>query len=134
MTRTSSWISLLPPSAAHPVVFQHAQELGLGGHRHVPDFVQQHGAVLRQLEAAGAAFHGPRERAFFVAEQLAFHESVRHGGAVDGDERPAAPGAQRVDRARGQFLACSAFPGDQHGGAAGGYLLNQGEYLAHLSR
>ncbi len=124
----------LSAQPAHAPVLQHAQQFGLRGDRHIADFVQQHGAVLRQLEASGAALDRSGEGALFMAEQLAFHERIRHGGAVDGDERSGAPRAQRMNRARGQFFSRAALAGDQHRRAAGRHLLHQREHLLHLPR
>ncbi len=42
--------------------------------RHVADFIEQERAVLGEFEAAGAAFDGTGEGAFFVAEEFTFDE------------------------------------------------------------
>ena len=58
----------LAADALHLAFFQHAQQLGLHGERHVPDFVEKDGAVLGLLELAEMAAGGAGERSFFVAE------------------------------------------------------------------
>src|SRR5947209_1733836 len=87
--------------------------------------------MLRQLEAARAPLDRSREGSLFVAEELAFHERFRHGGAVDGDERTAPAGAEMMDGSRHQFFAGSAFASYERGGLAGGYLPDQREDLLH---
>ena len=56
-----------------------------------------------------------REGAFFVAEQLAFQQRFREGGAVDRDERIPTALARIMDRLREQLLAGAAFTGDENG-------------------
>ena len=41
---------------------------------------------MRGLDLADRGFDRPRERALFVAKQLAFEQVVGNGGAIDGDE------------------------------------------------
>ena len=73
--------------AAQLAVFQHAQQLGLRGDRHFADFVEQQRAAFGQLKAAGAALQSAGECSFLMAEDFAFDERLRNGGAVDGHER-----------------------------------------------
>ncbi len=84
----------LAAQAAQLAVFQHAQQLGLRGNRHLADLVQQQRAALSQLEAADAAFQRAGERALFVSEDLAFDQRLGNGGAVDGNERLGLAGAE----------------------------------------
>ncbi len=118
----------------HLGIFQDAQQLGLRLHGHFADFVQQQGAVLRHFETAGAALRGAGERAFLVSEKLAFDQGFRQRGAVDGDERPLPPRAERVHGARHQLLAGAAFAGDQHASLARSGLLQEGKNLLHFRR
>ena len=84
---------------------EHAEQLGLAGEAHVADLVEEQRAAGGQLELAGAGFVGVGERAFLVAEQLAFEQRFGEGGAVDGDERVLAAAAAEVDRC-GRRLPC----------------------------
>ncbi len=80
-------------------VLQHVQDLGLQRLRHLADFVEHDGAVLRELELADARRGRAGERAALVAEQLAFeqvggqrravhfHERVRRAAASGGESR-----------------------------------------------
>ena len=65
--------------SAHPLelaLLEDAQDLGLHGQRHVADLVQEEGALLGQLEAAGTGPHRAGEGAPLVAEQLRLVRSV----------------------------------------------------------
>ena len=101
---------------------------------HLADFVEQEGAVLGQLEAAGAALDGAGEGAFLVAEELALDQRLGNGRAVDGDKGLAAAGAEVVQGAGDEFLAGAALAGDEHRNVAGGDTLDQREDLLHLRR
>ena len=124
----------LAAQAPQLAVFQHAQQLGLGADGHFADFVQQQRAALGQFEAADAALQRAGECALLVAEDFAFDQRFRNGGAVDGDERLALARAELVDGARHQLLAGAAFAGDQHRGGAGRHHLDQVEDLLHFAR
>ena len=49
-----------------------------------------------------------------MTEQLAFEERFRDGGAVDGDERKGSAAAGGVHQPRDDFLADTAFAGDEN--------------------
>src|SRR5487761_278183 len=76
----------LAPNPPDLVVFQHAQKLGLRLRGHFADFIEQQRSAVGKLEAAEPAFGGACERAFFVAENLAFHQRFGNRGAIDRDE------------------------------------------------
>ena len=117
--------------AAKLAFLEDAQQLGLGADGHFADLVEQQRAAGGQLEAAGAALDGAGEGAFFVAEDFAFDERFRDGGAVDGDEGPRLARAEVVKGAGDQLLAGAAFAGDEDGDVGGGDLFDQAEDLAH---
>ena len=71
--------------AGEAAVLEEAQQLGLERPAHVADFVQEDGAAVGFLDAAGFLLQGAGEGAFFVAEQLAFQQRFGDGGAVDAD-------------------------------------------------
>src|SRR5579864_819434 len=56
----------------------------------------------------------PRERPLFVAEQLAFQQPCRNGGAIYLDEAGISALAHAVDGARDQFFTRPRFPQNQH--------------------
>ena len=61
----------------------------------------------------------PGERAFFVAEELAFEQRFGERAAMNDDQRMEPARAGVVDGARDQFFAGAAFAGDQHRGVGG---------------
>ena len=111
---------LLGADALHLALLQHAQHLGLRAQAHVPDLVQEDGALVRQLELPDLLLGGPRERALLVPEQLALDELLGDGRAVDLHEGLVAPQAVAVDGPRDQLLAHPALARDEHGGVGGG--------------
>src|ERR1700677_310908 len=116
------------------MVFQHAQQLGLCPYRHFSDFIQQQGAAFGQFKAAGAALECAGKCSFFVTKNLALDQGLGNGGTIDGDEGFIAPRTHVVNGARHQLFTSPAGSGDQHGGRAGSYLLDQPENLLHLAR
>ena len=73
----------------HAFALQHAEQLALGLHAEVGDFVEEQRALVGGLEQALLGGDGPGERAFHVAEQLAFQEAWGPGRC---NRRPAADG------------------------------------------
>ena len=73
-------VDALVAGAAHPLELaglQHPQQLGLLLQRHVGDLVEEEGAAVGQLEAAGAVLLGVGEGALDVAEHLALEDPFR---------------------------------------------------------
>ena len=104
-------------TAANHGVFaflQHAQQAGLGVHRHIADFIEEKRAAFGLLEAAGRARHGTGESPLLVPEQLRLDQIARDRRHVDGDKRPVAPLAEIVERPGDQFLAGTTLAGDHH--------------------
>src|SRR5215471_20649731 len=78
------------------LLLKDAQHLGLGGRRHVADLVEEQRATGALLELADAPAVGAGEGALLVSEQLALQQSLRDGGAVEGQERRPGAGAMLV--------------------------------------
>src|SRR5712691_2829199 len=98
---------------AHPLdlaLLQEAQQLYLEGQAHLRDLVQEERAAGGHLDLALALGVGTRERAALVAEELALQQGLGDGPAVDGDKRPVAPRAVRVNGPGHQLLARAALP------------------------
>ena len=131
MMRTSTLTGSLEPTRSNVFSCKHAQQLGLHLQADVADLVEEQRAAVGQLEAADLVAVGAGERALDVAEQLAFQQARRQGGAVDLDERLAGPRAVVVDAPGQQFLAGAALAAEQHGGSAGGHLADQLQQLPH---
>ena len=85
MTRASTRSGLRAADALELVLLQHAQQLDLRLERQLPDFVQEDGAAVGQLEAALLLLHRAGEGAALVAEQLALDERGRQRAAVHFD-------------------------------------------------
>ena len=68
-------------------ILQHVKDLDLERQRHLADFVEHDGAVLRELELADAGRRRAGERAALVPEQFAFEQFGRQRRAIDLDER-----------------------------------------------
>ena len=116
--RDDAHVGLDRRAAADGGVFallQHPQQPGLRLHRHVADFVEKQRSAFGLLEPAGGAGIGAGEGAAFMAEQFGFDQIARDGRHVDGNERPVAPLAVVVQRARHQLLAGAGLAGNHHG-------------------
>src|SRR5262245_65293230 len=72
------------------------------------------------------------ERAFFMAEELAFEQVLGDGVAVDGDERAVLLRAPAVERLRHHFLAGAAFSENQDWRRGRSHLANEREDGLHL--
>ena len=92
---------------------EEAQQQALHAQRHLPDFVEEDGAVVGHLELAGLVAIGAREAALHVPEQLGLEQRLRDAGAVDRHEGRLAARAVRVNRAGHDFLARAALAGDE---------------------
>ena len=97
-----------------PLLFQRAQNLGLGTQAHIAHFIEEKCAAVGLLELADLALMSGGEAAFHVAKQLAFNQIVGDGGAIHFDKRPFRPQAQPMQRVGYQFLSRTAFPENQH--------------------
>ena len=62
--------------ASHRALLQHSQQLDLQAERQLAHFVEQHRAAGGLAEQAPALAGRARERALFVAEQLALHQRL----------------------------------------------------------
>src|SRR5262245_10845893 len=78
----------------HHAILDDLQEFGLERLAQEPDFIEEDGAGVSDLEEPGLGVLGAGERPALEAEELGLHERVGNGRAVDGDEGapPAGPG------------------------------------------
>src|SRR5439155_22799747 len=100
-------------------LLQNAEQFALQVERDFAHFVEKKRAAIRGFETARAVFHGAGERAFGMAEELAFIKLLRNRGAVDADQRPLAALAALVDFAGHEFLARAGLAENQHAGVGG---------------
>ena len=113
------------------MLLQHAEqldlELGGGG----VDFVEEDGAGVGGLEAAGAVVDGPGKGPADVAEQFAFQQVLVQCAAVHANEGPAAPRAEAVNGLGDQFLAGARLAQQQHRRIRLGHLPHEPIAMLH---
>ncbi len=97
-------------------VLDHAEKLRLERQGQVPDLVKKYRTLVGGLESTLAVAHGVGKCALYVAEEFAFKESFRQGGAIHPDERTVDAIAFQVQLLGEQFLPYPAFPEYQHRG------------------
>jgi len=93
------------------------QQLGLHFERQFADLVEKNSTGIGRLQQSLLGAESTGKGSFFIAEQLAFDQRGDERSAVDGDEGAAGHGSAEVQRAGHQFLAGSAFAGNQDRGA-----------------
>src|SRR4029077_1867398 len=98
--------------AANLARLQETQELHLDVLVELADFVEEQRAAVGHLEQALVIAVGAGEGALAMAEQLALHQVLGQGAAVDWDERHLRPLALLKERARGQLLAGASLTQD----------------------
>ncbi len=106
------------------------KQFGLEVEPHLRNFVEQERPAVGPLEGALGPRGRPGKGALFMPEDGALDQPLRHGRAVDGDERPIPPLALFVDRAGHQFFTGPRFALDQHRRAGGS---NRADDLEHPS-
>src|SRR5215467_551336 len=121
----------LAPDPANHAVLENAEILHLQSRAHLRDLVEEDGAAVGQLEETRLTLVRAGEGPFFVAEELALHQRLGDGRAVDGDERPLTPIAHLMNGPGDQLFARSRLAGDQHRGVAGPGQLDQPIDLLH---
>ena len=92
---------------------QESQQQRLHPQRHLADLVEEQRALVGLLEEARLVAIGVGEAAFDVAEELRLEQRIGQAGAVQGAERLRTARAAVVDQLRGDFLADTAFAGDE---------------------
>ena len=121
-------------AAAHPLeplLFEHAQDLGLRGERHVGDLVEEQRAPVGLFEASPAVAGRSGEGALHVPEEFALDQFLRDRGAVHLHEGPAAAPRQAVHAAGDQLLAGPVLAGDQDPALGPGRQIEVAAQLAH---
>ena len=94
---------------------QYAQQFGLHRQWQFTDFVEEQCAAIGELELAAALAMGAGEGSAYMAEQFAFHQGVRQGGAVEADQRLVSAVAGLVQGLGHQLLADAGLTGYQYG-------------------
>ena len=125
MTRTSTWMSVEPPTRLKLFSSRNRSSFACSAGRHLADFVEEDRPAVGGFQQAFLLHARVGERAALVTEQLALQQLLRQGRARDVHERPRRPIAGVVDDLGEQVLAGAALAGEQHGrrrchGDAGG--------------
>src|SRR4051812_48658890 len=81
-----NWNLLRAAESSDGAFLKHAQKFRLKKRRHLCYLVQQKRSAIGQLETSLPSGGRACKCAFLVTEQLALHQSLWNGGAVDGDE------------------------------------------------
>ncbi len=92
-----------------------AQQLALQVEIHLADLVEEQGATVRQAGRPLAIPLGAGERSLHMTEDLALHQIVGNGGAVERDEGLTPARTALVDGLGTHLLAGAALPRDEHG-------------------
>ena len=95
------------------MLLQYAEQPDLEVQGHLADLVEEDRAAVGQFEHAAAGTGRAGERAFLVAEQLAFKERLGKSPTVDRDERSLGSSPFAVDRHRQPFFANTGFAEDE---------------------
>jgi hypothetical protein len=80
------------------MVFQHAQQFGLGPDRHFADLIEQKRSALRQFKTTDPALESSGEGSLFMAEYFALDQRFRNRRTINGNERLITTGAQIMNR------------------------------------
>src|SRR5262245_41144583 len=121
----------LAPDPANHTVLEDAKILHLESRAHLRDLVEENGAAVGQLEEARFALVRAGEGPLLVAEELALHQRLGDGRAVDGDERPLAPIRHLMNGPSDQLLARPRLAGEQYRCVAGPGQFDQPIDLLH---
>jgi hypothetical protein len=130
-TRTSTSRGRGRPQRRDLAALEGAQQPALELERQLAELVEEQRAAMSGLEGALAGAVGAGEGPALVAEQRALDQGRRLRGAVDHDERAAAPRAGVVERAGGQLLAGARLAGDEDGELGRREAGQQAEHPAH---
>jgi hypothetical protein len=110
-------------------VLQDLKHLRLQEKRHIPDFVQENGAAMGQFKFPRLRPLCASKSASLIAKQLTFKELAGNGSTVDFDKWLALPIRRQMKALGHEFLANTAFPGNDNIQIAVGNLTDK---LSHF--
>ena len=106
---------VLAAEARELAVLQHLQQLRLQRKAHVADLVEEHRAVVGELELAGLVLDRAGERAALEAEQLRLEQLGRAARRSSLSRTACRGGATRhAERARDELFAGAALSANEH--------------------
>ena len=94
--------------------FEEAQQKTLHAQRHLADFVEEDGPVVRGFELSRLVAVGAGEASTNVSEQFRFEQRFRKAGAVDGRERHGGARALVMNALRDDLFAAAALARHEH--------------------
>jgi hypothetical protein len=118
---------------AQPLKFallQDSQQLRLHVERNIPDFVQEQGAFVCELEPAWLSHYCASKGALLVSEQFALQQPGGNSRAVQLDERSITPCASIVNGLGDQLFPGTRFSLNQHAGVGWSHNLHLSQYAS----
>jgi hypothetical protein len=100
------------------------QEQRLHSHTHVPHFIQEERASIRQSQFTGVIAIGTGETAAHMPEHLRFEKILGQAGAVHRDERAFGASGQVMNVAGHEIFSDPALTGEQYLGTISGGSTN----------
>ena len=110
--------------AHHFTLLQNPQQFHLHVQRQIADLIEEQRAAIGRFKPAGLVGGSTGERAFFMAEQFAFHQGFGKRTAIHRHKGLTPATAQIVDMPCDQFLAGAGLANDQGVGFTGGQALD----------
>ena len=117
--------------ALYLLIFQYAQQPGLGRQRNLPNFVQHERPAIGVLENALSVLNGAGKGALNATKQFSFQQAFRPSRTVAGDERTGGARPQTIKRSCGQFLSRTCFARQQHRSKVASDAVNFAKYFKH---
>lgn len=106
-----------PANRVDRSLLENTQETHLHIERHFSNLVEEDGSAMRELELSDLLRERAGERAFLMAEQLAFDQGLGDRAAVDGHKRLSLTRGTVVDGSRDDFFARTGFAAHERRGA-----------------
>jgi hypothetical protein len=94
---------------------QNAEELGLQRERYVPDFIEEQGSFISQVETADFLRDRSGKGSPFVTKKFTLEQVERDCSTVELDQRVTAASARIVDHMRDEFLASAGLSLNENG-------------------
>ena len=102
-------LGLVGSQGSHLLIFENAQQLSLQIQRNLADLIEKEYAAVSFLKQTQPVLSGVGESATEITEELAFEQSLGHGGAVERNERPVGTRAVEMNSAGDHFFSRATF-------------------------
>ncbi len=100
---------------SNPSLLDGSEQLSLAAIRHFENVIEENRAAICRTEQTGRVAESPCERAFLVAEQLAFDQVTWHCSTIYRNKRFAGPRSVVVNGLGYQLFSSATFASYQHG-------------------